>query len=190
MTDFRAANGLFYKITGSGEPLLLLHGLLATGAMFDPLIALLPGNLRMIILDLRGHGQSGDLPGPYDVSSLTADLAGVLQHPGFASCAVLESSQGGAIAQQLAHTRRAMVRRMMLTSTYACNVATQREQIEARVFLALLQLFPPRSLANLVVHPAKPKPAGEIGLDEMQVTWLRTPMGTNRAPAMRGPSAV
>ncbi len=32
MTDFRSANRLFYKITGSGEPLLLLHGLLATGA--------------------------------------------------------------------------------------------------------------------------------------------------------------
>jgi hypothetical protein len=33
----------------------------------------------MIIPDLRGHGQSGDLSGPYDVPSLTADLDGVLE---------------------------------------------------------------------------------------------------------------
>ena len=98
---------LFYKVTGNGEPLLLLHGLMATGAMFDPLVLLLQSNFRMIIPDLRGHGQSGDLPGPYDVPSLTADLDAVLEHAGFENCAVLGYSHGGAVAQQLAHTRRA-----------------------------------------------------------------------------------
>ena len=72
--EYRASNGLFYKVTGNGDPLLLLHGLMATGAMFDPLVPLLQSNFRMIIPDLRGHGESGDLPGPYDVPSLTADL--------------------------------------------------------------------------------------------------------------------
>jgi hypothetical protein len=33
--EYRASNGLFYKATGNGDPLLLLHGLMATGAMFD-----------------------------------------------------------------------------------------------------------------------------------------------------------
>jgi pimeloyl-ACP methyl ester carboxylesterase len=36
--EYRASNGLFYKVTGNGDPLLLLHGLMATGAMFDPLV--------------------------------------------------------------------------------------------------------------------------------------------------------
>ena len=58
--------------------------------------------------------------------------------------------------------------------------------MEARVFLALLTLFSPRTLANLVVQPSKPKPAGEIGLNKTQVAWLRALMGTNRAPPMRG----
>jgi hypothetical protein len=34
--ECRAPNGIFYKVTGNGEPLLLLHGLMVTGAMFDP----------------------------------------------------------------------------------------------------------------------------------------------------------
>jgi pimeloyl-ACP methyl ester carboxylesterase len=184
--EYRAPNGIFYKVTGNGEPLLLLHGLMVTGAMFDPLVVLLQSNFRMIIPDLRGHGQSGDLSGPYDVPSLTADLGGVLEHAGFENCAVLGYSHGGAVAQQLAHTRRALVNKMMLTCTYAYNVATPRERMEASVFLTLLTLFTPRTLANLVVQPSKPKPVGEIGLNKTQVDWLRALMATNRAPPMRG----
>jgi hypothetical protein len=36
--EYRAPNGIFYKVAGNGEPLLLLHGLMVTGAMFDPLV--------------------------------------------------------------------------------------------------------------------------------------------------------
>ncbi len=183
--EYRAPNGIFYKVTGNGEPLLLLHGLVVTGAMFDPLVELLQGNFRMIIPDLRGHGQSGDLPGPYDVPSLTADLDAVLDHAGVESCAVLGYSHGGTVAQQLAHTRRATVERMMLVCTYACNVATLRERMEASVLQMLLTLFTPRTLANLMVQPSKSKPGGEIGLNETQVVWLRALMGTNRAAPMR-----
>ena len=34
----RASNGLYYRVEGAGEPLLLLHGLMVSGAMFDPLV--------------------------------------------------------------------------------------------------------------------------------------------------------
>jgi hypothetical protein len=54
--------------------------------------------------------------------------------------------------------------------------------MQASVFLTLLTLFSPRILANLVVRPSKPKPAGEIGLNKTQVDWLRALMATNRAP--------
>jgi hypothetical protein len=54
--------------------------------------------------------------------------------------------------------------------------------MQASVFLTLLTLFTPRMLANLVVRPSKPKPAGEIGLNKTQVDWLRALMATNRAP--------
>jgi 3-oxoadipate enol-lactonase len=184
--EYRAPNGIFYKVTGDGEPLLLLHGLMVTGAMFDPLVELLQGDFRMIVPDLRGHGQSGNLPGPYDVASLTADLDAVLEHAGVESCAVLGYSHGGTVAQQLAHTRRATVKRMMLVCTYACNVATLRERIEASVFQMLLTFFAPRTLANLIVRPFKSKPGSEIGLNETQVVWLRALIGTNRAAPMRG----
>jgi pimeloyl-ACP methyl ester carboxylesterase len=184
--EHRASNGIFFRIVGEGEPLLLLHGLMATGAMFDPLVPLLQGRFRMLIPDLRGHGKSGDLPGPYDVAGLAADLDAVMAQSGFLGCAVLGYSHGTAVAQQLAHTRPASVSRMILTCSYACNVATLREQLEARLFSALLGVFSPRTLANLVVRPSKPGPTGAIGLTRAQADWLRALMATNSSIPMRG----
>ena len=68
--EHRASNGIFYRIEGDGEPLLLLHGLMVSGRMFDPFVELLRDRFRMLIPDLRGHGNSGGLAGPYDVAAL------------------------------------------------------------------------------------------------------------------------
>jgi 3-oxoadipate enol-lactonase len=184
-TEHRAANGLFYRIAGRGEPLLLLHGLMVSGAMFDPLVGLLEDRFRMVIPDLRGHGRSGELSGPYDVAALASDLDAVLDEAGAQSCAVLGYSHGGAVAQQLARTRPAAVSRLMLACTYACNVATPRERLEASVLQLLLRFVSPGALAALIVQPAKAKPDGVIGPDQAQVAWLRALMAANRAGPMR-----
>jgi len=188
--EHRAPNGIFYRIAGAEaatdrEPLLLLHGLMVSGAMFDPLVALLAPDFRLIVPDLRGHGASGDLAGPYDVAQLAADLDAVLADAAVPRCAVLGYSHGGAVAQQLAHTRPAAVARLLLVATYACNVATPRERIEAAVLAALLGVFTPGGLARLIVQSSRPRPDGEIGADADQVRWLRALMAANRAAPMR-----
>jgi pimeloyl-ACP methyl ester carboxylesterase len=186
LKEYRASNGIFFRLEGEGEPLLLLHGLLASGAMFDPLIELLRGRFRMLVPDLRGHGKSGDLDGPYDVAALAADLDAVLAEAGFDRSGVLGYSHGGAVAQQLAHTRPAVVSKLMLGCTYACNVSTLRERLEAGTFLALLQFVSPGTLAKLFIRPSKPKPTGAIGLTREQAEWVRSILAANRAPPMRG----
>jgi len=74
----------------------MLHGAMAAGAMFDPLIELLRDRFRMIIPDLRGHGKSGDLDGPYDVAALASDLDLVLAEARVNRCTVMDYSHGGA----------------------------------------------------------------------------------------------
>ena len=184
--EYRASNGIAYRIEGEGEPLLMLHGLMVSGAMFDPLVDLLRDRFRMLIPDLRGHGKSGDVGGPYDVAALTSDLDRVLAEARFERCVVMGYSHGGAVAQQLAHTRPAAVSKLILGCTYACNVATRRERIEGVVFSTLLRVFSPGTLAKLIIQPSKPKPTGEIGLTREQAVWMRSLFAANRAPAMRG----
>ena len=184
--ESRASNGVFYRVVGDGEPLLLLHGVMAAGAMFDPLVELLQDRFRMLIPDLRGHGRSGDLVGPYDVQTLASDLDVVLADARFDRCAVMGYSHGGAVAQQLARNRPVVVSRLILACTYACNVSTLRERVECGVFLALLRLFDPGTLAKLIMRPSKPSATGAVGLTSEQAAWLRSMLAANRGSAMRG----
>ena len=155
-SEYRASNGIYFHIEGDGEPLLLLHGVMAAGAMFDPLVELLRDRFQMLVPDLRGHGRSGDLGGPYYVQALTSDLDVVLADAGFARCPVVGYSHGGAVAQEFARTRPAAISRLILACTYACNVSTLRERLECSVFLALLRLFDPGTLAKVIMRPSKP----------------------------------
>ena len=95
-------------------------------------------------------------------------------------------SHGGAVAQQLARTRAERISRLTLTCTYACNVSTVRERLECGVFLLLLRVLRPATLAKLIFRPSKPDPTGAIGLTGEQIEWMRSIVAANRPPAMRG----
>jgi 3-oxoadipate enol-lactonase len=136
---------------GSGPPLLLVHGLLVTGEMFEPVLEAFARHHRVIVPDLRGHGRSGALPPPYTVAQLAADLARLLEHLGLAAAAVLGYSQGGAIAQQLALEHPNRCQRLVLACTYAFNMASLREKIEGHVVPLLLALLGMERFAKLVI---------------------------------------
>ena len=80
---------LYFTERGSGPPLLLVHGLMITGEMFDPVIDELATRHRVIVPDLRGHGRSRGLPPPYSARQLAADLARLLDDLAIGSTAVL-----------------------------------------------------------------------------------------------------
>jgi 3-oxoadipate enol-lactonase len=181
--DGRASNGIFYRVVGAGEPLLLLHGIMVSGDMFDPLVALLSDRFRMLIPDLRGHGRSSVLPGPYDVAALAADLDTVRAEAGFERCAIMGYSHGGAVAQQVARNRPDAVTKLYLCCTYARNATTLRERIEGEVGVALLMIFTPGALARIVFRSSK---RGRMGLALEQTDQLRALMAANCARPMRG----
>ncbi len=62
-----------YSRTGEGEPLVLLHGLGATGAIWEPVSGRLAEDREVISIDLPGFGRSEPLPA--DVRATPANLA-------------------------------------------------------------------------------------------------------------------
>src|ERR1700682_3746080 len=105
---------LYCTDRGSGPPLLLVHGLMVSGEMFDTVVDQFARRHRVIVPDLRGHGRSRNLPPPYTVRQLAADLSRLLDHLGIESTAVLGYSQGGAVAQQLALDHPEQCHRLVL----------------------------------------------------------------------------
>jgi pimeloyl-ACP methyl ester carboxylesterase len=142
---------LHFSEYGSGPPLLLVHGLMVSGEMFEPVIEHLATRHRLIVPDLRGHGRSRGLPPPYHAAQLASDLARLLDHLGIDSTAVLGYSQGGAIAQQLVLDHPGRCERLVLACTYAFNMATFREKLEGHIVPLLLRLLGIRRFAEVVI---------------------------------------
>ncbi len=102
MSSTRA--GLSYRSGGSGaDLLLLLHGLGATGAVWDRLLPLVERSWRgsWAVPDLRGHGASPAEP-PYGYAVHAADVASLAVACGAARVTVLGHSFGGVVGAVLA----------------------------------------------------------------------------------------
>jgi pimeloyl-ACP methyl ester carboxylesterase len=146
-----AANLLSFTERGAGPPLLLVHGLMITGEMFEPVLAHFAARHRVIVPDLRGHGRSRALPPPYTFERLARDLADLLDHIGVDTADVLGYSNGGAVVQQFVLDHPGRCHRLVLACTYAFNRATVREQIEGHVAPVLVRALGMPRFARLVM---------------------------------------
>src|SRR5437899_13047995 len=50
---------IYYEVHGSGPPLILTHGYSSTSGMWQGQIAALSKHHKLVLWDMRGHGQSG-----------------------------------------------------------------------------------------------------------------------------------
>ena len=142
---------LHYELHGAGEPLLLLMGLGAPGAVWERHLQVYAQHFRCIVLDNRGAGASDQPPGPYTTAAMADDAAGVLDVLGVGSALVAGISMGSAIAQELALRHPQKVRRLVLISSWArCDLylldlftsfARARRCHTAQDFTRLLQLW-------------------------------------------------
>jgi 3-oxoadipate enol-lactonase len=160
------AGPLSFIERGSGRALLLVHGLMATGEMFEPVLDRFAAHHRVIVPDLRGHGRSRGLPPPYTVRQLAADLSALLEGLGIESADVLGYSQGGAVAQELALDDPGRCRRLVLGCTYAYNMATRREWVEGHIAPWLVAVLGPRGMTQLGMR------LGARELDPARMAWL------------------
>lgn len=81
---------------GRGYPMMLLHGAGGNLATMAGLARALRPRHRVVTVDLRGHGRSGD--GPWDWAAVLADLAVVADDLELAAPAVVGLSLGGMLA--------------------------------------------------------------------------------------------
>ena len=87
---------------GSGQPLLLLHGLASTCHIWDMVAPILAQDHAVIALDLRGHGESAKPTDGFDFASVSQDVLGVINHLGGPAPVVVGHSWGGSVALDLA----------------------------------------------------------------------------------------
>jgi pimeloyl-ACP methyl ester carboxylesterase len=115
---------LAYRRMGSGRPLLVLNGLTATNADWDPaFLERLASANELVLLDNRGIGASTDDGAPFDIPKLARDTADVIEALDLGSVSVLGWSMGGFVAQALAVEHADHVEKLVLLSTDAGGAA-------------------------------------------------------------------
>jgi len=103
---------------GQGSPLILLHGLAlgSAASWYFPIALPLAEERRVLLYDLRGHGDSSAPATGYDLATQANDLDAVLRHhtDGGEPVDIAGHSLGAAIALHFALTRPGRVRRLAL----------------------------------------------------------------------------
>jgi pimeloyl-ACP methyl ester carboxylesterase len=118
--------------SGSGAPLVLVHGLGARRASWDPVLPALAAAREVVSVDLPGHGATPPLAGPLSLDRLTDELQAWLVGQDLDGADLVGSSMGARMVLELA--RRGVGRHVV-----ALDPGGFWSDTEKRIFAASVQ---------------------------------------------------
>jgi haloacetate dehalogenase len=130
---------IFVRSSGSGPPVLLLHGFPQNHLMWRSVAPLLARNFTVVCADLRGYGRSGcpisaDGHAAYTKRAMAQDMVVVMEHFGFRRFSVAGHDRGGRVAYRLALDHPGRVERLAVLDIVPTD--TVWERADARFALA------------------------------------------------------
>lgn len=102
------------ELASDGPTLVLLHGLGASGAVWQGVGRLLHPALRLVAPDLRGHGDSDKPSAGYLPRDYVGDVVSVLEQQPSSPNALLGHSLGAVVAAMLAAERPKLISKLVL----------------------------------------------------------------------------
>jgi pimeloyl-ACP methyl ester carboxylesterase len=145
--ESKELNGIeiYYRIIGEGEPLVLLHGFMQTGNVWDLIIDELAADYKMIIPDLRGHGLSTNPSGEFTHRQAALDVYALLDQLEIYHFKAMGISTGGMTLLHMA--------------------TTQQERVEAMVLIGATSYFPEQ--ARAIMRQSSPDSLSQSRLENM-----------------------
>ncbi|HYN14333.1 MAG TPA: alpha/beta fold hydrolase [Terriglobales bacterium] len=110
---------IFYTVMGAGPPVVLLHPFPANHKVWLPAAELLAGRYRLIVPDLRGHGQSSAGAGPATMQKHATDLLRLSEACGVGKAVFAGVSIGGYVLFEFWRRHRERVSGLILCDTRA-----------------------------------------------------------------------
>ena len=118
---------IFYDVGGSGAAVVLLHPFPANHEIWLPVGQMLSPRYRLIMPDLRGHGESSLGEGPATMAKHATDVARVMDAAGVDRAPLVGVSIGGYMLFEFWRRFRTRVSALVL-----CNTKAQADTAEAR----------------------------------------------------------
>jgi pimeloyl-ACP methyl ester carboxylesterase len=167
---------IVFERRGSGEPLVLLHGIGSRWQVFEPVLDLLARGFEVWAVDMPGFGASPPAPRPVSsIARLTDDVQAWMRAKGLEGCHVAGNSTGGGVALELA-ARGAVASAVALApigfwsarERAFCQWSVRSSRALARLLRPvapwLLRRAPLRALffGQYLAHPTRISPAGAL----------------------------
>lgn len=146
---------------GSGTAVLLIMGLAYPAAAWFRQVPVLAQHHRVLTVDNRGAGVTGEAPGaPYSVETMADDCLAVLDAAGVETAHVVGISMGGLMAQEIALSHPERVLSLTLMSSHPGTLAGVWPQ-EMQEFMAARLAMPAEERAEFSIpfnyHPNTPR---------------------------------
>ncbi|PKO67788.1 MAG: hypothetical protein CVU20_13960 [Betaproteobacteria bacterium HGW-Betaproteobacteria-14] len=114
---------LAYDEYGEGPTsIVFLHGIMMDRSVFSEQVPVLAESHRVIVADLRGHGESGKPIEGYDLKQYVADLAFLIAQLGLTRPRLAGWSMGGSIALAFAASHPGVASKLVLIGATPCLV--------------------------------------------------------------------
>lgn len=119
---------MYYEDSGSGLPVVFLHGFPLDRTNWQPILQRLKGQARMITPDLRGFGRSEAPAGPAFMNTYVKDIVGLLDELTIEKAVLVGHSMGGYVALAFARLFPERLLGLGLVATQALPDAPDRKE--------------------------------------------------------------
>lgn len=123
----------YLRTGGDKPPVVLLHGLMTSGACWTPLARTLEENYDVVMPDSRGHGKSSAPGEGYCYDNLADDVLSMIEALGLAAPVLIGHSMGGMTAAVVANRNPKQLRGLVLADPTFLTPQRQREVHESDV---------------------------------------------------------
>lgn len=154
---------IYYETTGSGRPLLMVHGNSEDHTIFTEAAEVLKDHFTVYLIDSRGHGLSGKVD-EIHYEQLSDDMAEFLEQLDLKDVVYYGFSDGGIIGLLLA-SRTKRVSQMILSGT---NITPNGVKTWLKVLVKVLYFFTRDPRMKMVLEEP------HISLEELQAIDIKT----------------
>ncbi|MES2212498.1 MAG: alpha/beta hydrolase [Pseudomonadota bacterium] len=130
------ANGInihYLRTGGNKPPVVLLHGLMTSGACWTPVARALEEDYDIVMPDARGHGHSSAPSEGYSYDNLAVDVLGLIEALGLNAPVLIGHSMGGMTAAVAANQSPKLLRGLVLADPTFLTPQVQQEVYESDV---------------------------------------------------------
>ncbi|SDB60555.1 Pimeloyl-ACP methyl ester carboxylesterase [Flavobacteriaceae bacterium MAR_2010_188] len=149
--DYKGTS-VFYDVIGEGETIVFLHGFLENSTMWKEITQELKSDFQVIIIDLPGHGNTGNYGETHSMEMMAAVVKHILQHLKVNAATIVGHSMGGYVALALAEADPNYFRGLILMNSSALDDNRERKENRDRAIKLIKKdkdLFISMSINNL-----------------------------------------